>query len=136
MKIKTNKILIIAIVTLLFTNCMMKDKTLQNTLIMSHSLEAPKNVYDIFKKNININTYYKDKAILVSFELNDSKIVTQADETICQFNSFGKLILFKHIDGQFSKWLIGKDIRLFNIIDEYDAPGYDFVIDGNKLFEK
>jgi hypothetical protein len=133
---KTNKILIIAIVTLLFTNCIMKDKTLQNTLIMSHSLEAPKNVYDIFKKNININTYYKDKAILVSFELNDSKIVTQADESICQFNSFGKLILFKHIDGQFSKWLIGKNIRLFNIIDKYDAPGYDFVIDGNKLFEK
>jgi len=135
MKTKINKILTVVIVALAFTNCMMKDKTLQNTLIMSHTLEAPKNVYDIFKKNINIDTFYKNKALLVSFELNDSKFVTQADETIFQFDSFGKLILYKHIDGKFSKWLIGKDIKTFKIIDVYDAPGYGFVIDGNKLFE-
>lgn len=133
---KINRIFTVVIVALIFTNCMMKDKTLQNTLIMSHSLEAPKNVYDIFKKKINIDKFYTNKAVLVSFELNDSKFVTQADETILQFDNSGRLILYKHIDGQISKWLIGKDIRLFKIIDVYDAPGYDFVIDGNKLFEK
>ena len=133
---KRNKTLIGVLVILSLTNCIMKNKTLQNALKMSHTLEAPINVYDILKRNINTETYYKNKAILVSFELNQAKIVTVADETIFQFDNFGKLILYKHIDGQFSRWLRGKDIRTLKITDKYDAPAYGFVIDGNKLFEK
>lgn len=129
---KTNKIILFIVVVFVVVICSRMNLNLRNTLKMSHSIEAPKSVYSFIKENIKIDSYYHDKAILVSFEL-DSTVIKSADETIFQFNSFGRLILYKHINGQISKLLIGKDVRDFNFIDDFDAPGYGFVIDANKL---
>ncbi len=110
------------------------NTNLQCALKTSHSIEAPESVYSFIKKSIKINPYYRNKAILFSFEL-DNTVIKSADETILQFNRFGRLILYKHLNGDISKLLTGKDIRSFNFIDDLSAPGYGFVIDANKLFD-
>jgi hypothetical protein len=132
---KINKLFLLIIIAFIFVNCSKINKNLRYTLIMTHSLEAPQSVYSFIKKSNKINPYYRDKAILVSFEL-DQTVIKSADETIFQFDRFGKLILYKHINGEFSKLLIKQNIKSFIINDVLDAPEYGFVIDGSKLFEK
>jgi len=132
---KTKKLFFLIIVAFIFVNCSKTNSNLKYTLIMTHSSEAPQSVYSFIKENFKINPYYRDKAILVSFELNKT-VIKSSDETIFQFDRFGKLIMCKHINSEISKLLIGKNVRSFKFIDKLDAPAYDFVIDGNKLFKE